>query len=453
MTRQIAIFMAVLWLSIPIRGQGLEIFHNLQDLIIGISETVKPTVVHIEVVKKVNSQRFQSLGSGIIVSPDGLIMTNEHVVDKQVKVTVTLESKIEYPAEVIGTDKLTDLALLKIDVPEGVRLQAAKLGDSDSVKVGQWVLAVGNPYGFDRTVSFGIVSGKGRVLNLPDNSTLLNDFIQTDAAIDPGSSGGPLVNLQGEVIGINSIGVGRMQGFTIPVNIAIDVKNKLLATGTIERGYIGIATQPLNRSYAKFLGQPDLQGILVADVYPDQAADKAEIKPGDVIIEFAGKPVFAETEDDLNKFALEVAQSRVGEPVEFKIMRDKRYITGKIIVGQKPKVKADEFETEYDFTVKEITDEMFRQFLLQTREGVYVQYVEVGSAADKGGLESGDVIVAVNGEKIKNLDDFKKELKKIGKADYLLLRIMKGKDYAYALLDFTETKTDAAKKSTNPQSH
>jgi len=453
MKRLIAAGIILLSFATSASGQGLEIFRSLQDLIIGISETVKPTVVHIEVVKKVNNQRFQSLGSGIIVSPDGLILTNEHVVDKQVKVTVTLESKIEYPAEVIGTDKLTDLALLRIDVPEGVKLQSARLGDSDSVKVGQWVLAVGNPYGFDRTVSFGIVSGKGRVLNLPDNSTLLNDFIQTDAAIDPGSSGGPLVNLQGEVIGINSIGVGRMQGFTIPVNIAIDVKNKLLATGTIERGYIGIATQPLNRSYARFLGQPDLQGILVADVYPGQAADKAEIKPGDVILEFAGKPVYAETEDDLNKFALEVAQSKVGERVPFKIMRNKQYISGKIVIGQKPKVKADEFETDYDFTVKEITDEMFRQFLLQTKEGVFVQFVEVGSAGDKGGLESGDVIVAVNGEEVKNLDDFKADLRKIEKPDYLLLRIMRGKDYAYALLDFTETKPGTAKKSATPESH
>ncbi len=427
-------------------GQGLKIFNDLQDIIIKVSEDVKPTVVHIEVVKKHNNQRYESLGSGLIVSRDGYIMTNEHVVDDYVSVRVTLESKMEYSAQVIGTDKLTDIALLKIDVPVAEDFKVAKLGNSDSIQVGEWVLAVGNPYGFDRTVSFGIVSGKGRTLNLPNNAPLLNDFIQTDAAIDPGSSGGPLVNLRGEVIGINSIGVGRMQGFTIPINIAIDVMDKLLATGTIERGYIGIVVQPLNRSYAKYYGQPDLQGIIVSDVYKDHPADKAGLKPGDIILSFDGKPMAAENEDDLTKFTLEISQSKAGDKKTMEIFRDgkKRMLT--VEIGQKPKVKPDEYEAKQDFTVEEITELMFRNYLLETREGVYVKFVEVGSPGDKGGLLAGDVIVGVGNEEIKNLDDFKRVMGNIGTPKYILFRILRGKDYAFALMDLTEDEKGSKDK-------
>lgn len=439
--------LVILVLSSSAFAQGLKIFDDLQELIISVSESVKPTVVHIEVVKKHNTQRYETLGSGLIISKDGYILTNEHVVDKYVSVTITLESKLEYPAEVIGTDKLTDLALLKIDVPEGEDLKVARLGNSDSVTVGEWVISVGNPYGFDRTVSFGIVSGKGRVLNLPDNAPLLNDFIQTDAAVDPGSSGGPLVNLRGEVIGINSIGLGRMQGFTIPINIAIDVKDKLLASGTIERGYLGIVTQPLNRSFAKFYGKPDLKGIIVADVFPDHAADNAGIKPGDIILAFGSDPVAAENNDDLNRFTLAVSQSKINEKKSIEIYRNGKVRTLEVTIGQKPKVKADEFETDFDFTVEEITDRMFRRYLLETKEGVYVRFVEVGSAADKGGLMAGDIITKVGNKKTRSLDDFKKAIKEADNPDFLMLRVLRGKSHAFALLDFKRTEDDSGKEN------
>ncbi len=428
-------------------GQGLQIFNDLQELIITVSESVKPTVVHIEVVKKHNSSRYESLGSGLIVSHDGYIITNEHVVDKHVSVIVTLESKLEYPAEVVGVDKLTDIALLKIESPPGETLKVARLGDSDSVKVGEWVLAVGNPYGFDRTVSFGIVSGKGRTLNFPiSNAPLLNDFIQTDAAIDPGSSGGPLVNLRGEVVGINSIGVGRMQGFTIPINIVEDVKNKLMKSKTVERGYIGIAIQPLNRSYAKFYGQPELQGIIIADVFKGHPADRSGLKSGDIIISFDGIPMTAEDNDDLGKFTLEVSKVKVGEKKTVEIIRNGKKHSIDIEIGQKPKVKPDDYETEFDFTVEEITEHMFRRYLLQTREGVFVDFVEVGSPGDKADLMAGDIITMVGDKKIKSLDDFKKAMAEAGKPNFLLLRVLRGKEYAYALLDFTDIDDDSKKK-------
>jgi S1-C subfamily serine protease len=181
----------------------LKLFDELEKGIISVSNAITPAVVHIEVLKKSDDFKYKSQASGLVIDEKGYILTNEHVVDKALSIIVTLQSKLEYPAELIGTDKLTDLALIKIETKE--KLSVAKLGNSDKVQVGEWVIAVGNPYGFDRTVSFGIVSGKGRVLpNLPVEVQPINEFIQTDAAIDPGSSGGPLVNLRGEVIGINS---------------------------------------------------------------------------------------------------------------------------------------------------------------------------------------------------------------------------------------------------------
>ncbi|MDH4223329.1 MAG: trypsin-like peptidase domain-containing protein, partial [candidate division Zixibacteria bacterium] len=218
----------------------LDLFDDLQKVIISLSNRIQPSVIHIEVVKKSNSFKYKSLASGLVVSPSGYILTNEHVVDEAQSIRVTLTNKLEYPAEVIGTDKQTDLALIKIEADE--KLIVPKFGDSDKIEVGEWVIAVGNPFGFDRTVSFGIVSGKGRVIPfLPEESRLISDFIQTDAAIDPGSSGGPLVNLKGEVIGINSIGLGRGQGFTIPINTALKVKDKLLSGGVIQRGWLGLS--------------------------------------------------------------------------------------------------------------------------------------------------------------------------------------------------------------------
>ncbi len=415
---------------------GLEIFDRLKSLIISVSDSIKPSVVHIEVVKKRNNQRFESLGSGLIIDADGHILTNEHVIDDHIEVMVTLESNREFRAEVVGTDKLTDLALLKIEVPEELSLRAAKLGNSDSVQVGEWVVAVGNPYGFDRSVSFGIVSGKGRVLNIPLLAPLLNDFIQTDAAIAPGSSGGPLVNLRGEVIGINSRGLGRTQGFTIPINIAVEVKDKLLSSGKIERGWLGIVIQPVSRSYAEYLGDPDLKGILVADILEDSPAKKAGLEPGDVLLEFDGQTLQAEKEDDLNKFTLTVSQAPVGATRPIKLLRDGKIRNLDIKIGEQPKVKADKYESKLGFTIKEITESMYSMYLLESKEGVYVSFVEIGSVAAKGDLFEGDVIIAVNHEKILGFESFRDIMDGLSEDDnFILLKVIRGKNNNVALLD------------------
>jgi len=411
----------------------LKLFDDLQRMIISVSDDIKPSVVHIEVVKKTGEIKYKSLASGLIVDKKGFILTNEHVVDDAKSIIVTLPSKIEYPAEIIGLDKQTDLALIQVKTEE--ELSVAKLGNSDSVEVGEWVIAVGNPYGFDRTVSFGIISGKGRVLpHLPMGSQLINVFIQTDAAIDPGSSGGPLVNLRGEVIGINSIGLGRGQGFTIPINTANEVKNKLLSGGTIQRGFLGVTIQPLSRDYARYYGSPRLEGILISDIISDSPAEKAGLKPGDIIVEYNGAKISAEKEEDLNKFQFLVSESQVGKPALLKIVRNGRDTTITAEMSIQPKVKADEFETPFGFTVQEITDVIYRQYMLEDREGVLVSFVEVGGVASTAMLDEDDVIKKVEDFKVKNLDDFKKSLDQVKDKKQIMLTVKRGKNNRFILL-------------------
>ncbi len=419
----------------------LKLFDDLQDVIISVSNTIKPAVVHIEVVHKSGQIKYKSLASGLIIDERGYILTNEHVVDKAQSITVTLPSKIEYPAEIIGTDKQTDLAVIQVKTEEN--LFVPQLGNSDEVKVGEWVIAVGNPYGFDRTVSFGIVSGKGRVFpNLPIETQLINDFIQTDAAIDPGSSGGPLVNLKGEVVGINSIGFGRGQGFTIPMNTANEVKDKLLTTGTIDRGWIGIAIQPLSRDYAKYYNQPDLEGVLIGDVIPDSPAEKAGLLPGDIIVEYMGQKVSAEKEEDLNKFQFLVSQSTVGEPAQIRIVRYRIPVNIEVEVARQPKVKADEYETDFGFTVKEITDAIYRLYMLDDKEGVLVSFVEVGGVASTAQLEEDDIIIKVENFEIENLDEFKKSLEQVKDEKQIMLTVKRGKAKRFVLLLPEEEKEE-----------
>jgi serine protease Do len=411
----------------------LKLFEDLQKIIISVSNTIKPAVVHIEVVKKTGQIKYKSLASGLVVDNKGFILTNEHVVDDAKSITVTLPSKLEYPAEIMGTDKQTDLALIKIDTPE--ELSVARLGNSEDVEVGEWVIAVGNPYGFDRTVSFGIISGKGRVLpNLPIENQLINDFIQTDAAIDPGSSGGPLVNLRGEVIGINSIGFGRGQGFTIPMNTANEVKDKLLASGTIERGWIGIAIQPLSRDYAKYFNSPDREGILISDIIPGSPAEKSGLRPGDIVVEYNGEKVSAEKEEDLNRFQVLVSQSQVGEPARLKVAREGKDTTISLQISMQPKVKADEFETDFGFTVQEITDVIYRQYMLDDTEGVMVSFVEVGGVASTALLQDGDVIKKMEDVDTKDLDEFKQSLSRLRGREQIMLTVKRGKEKRFVLL-------------------
>ena len=413
----------------------VQMFTDMQKEIVSISDGVKRSVVHIEVIQKSESGRpFRSLGSGVVVDAQGYILTNEHVVGRSVSVKVLFEDKRELSAEVIGVDKQTDLALLKVETTSP--LPAAAFGNSDKVEVGEWVIAVGNPFGFDRTVSFGIVSGKGRVItDLPSETPLLNNFIQTDAAIDPGSSGGPLVNLHGEVIGINSIGIGRGQGFTIPSNMARDVTDRLRQAGSVERGWLGLTVQPFNRRFASYYGDSTLTGVLVGDIEPTSPARQTGLESGDVVTAFDGHPLSAENSDDLNSFILMVSARKAGDQVKLDVFRHGEHLELPVTIGQQPKVKADEYETPYGFRAKEITFNLARVLRLDSQAGVFVDFVEVGGVASEAELEEGDVIRKVEDREITDLQNLKDAFEEYKEKEQLLVEVLNGRTKRLVLFD------------------
>jgi serine protease Do len=401
----------------------------LQARVIEIAKRVTPSVVHVEAIVKINDRRNEVTGSGVIVSADGRILTNHHVVEKAEKVSVTVPGrKGQIPARIVGTDKQTDLALLRID--PGGPLAAATLGSSADVQVGQWVVAVGNPYGLDGTVSLGIVSAKGRNLGIPD---LINDFIQTDAMIDRGSSGGPLVDLDGRVIGINSRGQGRGIGFTIPVDTALDVM-KQLDNGGIERGWLGIGIQPFDRDLAAYFGVPDETGVVVSSVAPRSPAAKAGLQPGDVLTAFGATPIEAEKEEDLGAFQRQVARVAPGETATLALLRDGKRKKLRVTLAEAPRAEADEVEAEVGFHAQEITETLVRTHRLGTRKGAFVSFVASGSPAAEAGLESGDVIRRVESREIASLADLRTALAEVERLGRFLVTAERGEETRLVLM-------------------
>jgi serine protease Do len=435
--RIVLVFLLCLWLPAAAQStepHSLEMFDELQKLIIRVSDQIKPAVVHIEVLAKRGEQRRKGLGSGLILSADGQIITNYHVIDRAAVITVILDDKSKFEARVLRKDQQTDLALLQIQA--GRQLPFAKLGDSDRVQVGEWVLAIGNPYGFDRTVSFGIVSGKGRFIpDLDSEVPLLNDFIQTDALIDPGNSGGPLLNLRGEVIGINSVGIGRGQGFTIPAKVVREVITRSEVEGRIERGWLGLFMQPFSREMAEYMKLNGTRGILVADVMPDSPAERAGLKSGDVLLRFAGEPVEAEQDEEINRFTQEVTKLKPGTSVPIEIYRDGKRQVLTATIGTQPAVDSEETYTDFGISVQAITTSHMLEYRLNDRLGALVSYVTRGSPGDDGGIEVGDVIVGVDQTPIRSVEDFKRLLPELDKRSRFMLKLKRGKTYRYALVD------------------
>ncbi len=418
-------------------SSNLKLFERLQNQIIEISEQLTPAVVHIDAIVKQDIQKIEISGSGFITDEQGHILTNEHMVTKAEKVTVTIPGyKKKFSATIIGTDKQTDIALLKIDPPKS--LSYPSFGDSDQVKVGQWVVAIGNPYGLDGTVSFGVVSAKGRNLEI---ESLINEFIQTDAMIDVGSSGGPLVNLKGEVIGVNSLGQGRGIGFTIPINTALDIKEKLLEEGTIERSWLGIHIQPLDRDLAEYFQIPDKTGVIVTNVIERSPAQQAQIEVSDIITSFNGTKIEAEEMKDLKDVIRMVAKTQVGSTAEIGIIRNQKAMKLKATLALQPKVEPKEVEeSEFGFHLKEITHQIYLNYLLQTKEGVLVSFVESGSAAFEAELSPGDVIIEVERNPVKDLNDYSTGMKQNKNVPAILLTVIRGRDTIFILLKRTGAK-------------
>lgn len=406
-----------------------ESLARLQQQIIEISRRVTPSVVHVEAIVKMNDRRSEVTGSGVVASDDGLVLTNHHVLEKAEKVQVVVPGiPGKLPARIVGLDKQTDVAVLQIDPRPG--LVPARFGSAADVQVGQWVLAVGNPYGLDGTVSLGIVSAKGRNLGIPD---LINDFIQTDAMIDRGSSGGPLVDLEGRVIGINSRGQGRGIGFTIPIDTALEVMRDLQAGG-IERGYLGVSLQPLDRELASYFGIPDATGVIVNSVGADSPAAAAGLREGDIIVGFAGQPVAAEKPEDLGGFQRLVAAVAPGEPVAIELLRDQRPLSVTARLAAQPKVEPEEVETQVGFHAQEITDSIYRAQRLPTRAGAYVSFVASGSPAAEAGLDVGDVIRRIESRPVEDLASFRAAIEQAAPLSRFLVTVERGDETLFLLV-------------------
>jgi serine protease Do len=378
--------------------------------------------------------RQKSLGSGFIIDKDGSILTNNHVVDNAQKIIVKLADEREFEAKVIGKDPKTDVAVIKINAKDN--FQVAALGDSDQLEVGEWVMAIGNPFGLDNTVTSGIVSAKGRHIGGP-----YDNFIQTDASINPGNSGGPLINLRGEVVGINSAIYSRSGGnigigFAIPINLVKELLPQLKGKGKVTRGYLGVLIQRVTPEIAESLGMDRPRGALVADVTKGGPAESAGIKVGDVITEFDGKEI-----KDSNELPIVVARTTVDKKVGVKILRDKKEITLTIPVGEmkdEEVVASTAEKGELGLTVQQVTPQVAESLGLERAEGVVITAVEPGSAADDAGLRRGDIILEVDRKAVRKVPDFRKAVGEVKKGKGVLFLVRRGESTLFLALKPTK---------------
>ena len=371
------------------------------------------------------SPRFRppAMGSGFIISRDGYVLTNHHVVSDADEITVSLSDRRQRTATLVGADPLSDLALLKIDADD---LPTVKLGRSASLEVGEWVVAIGSPFGFEYSVTAGIISALGR--SLPENSANYIPFIQTDVAINPGNSGGPLFNMDGEVIGINSQIFTRSGGFmglsfSIPVDIALDVVEQLKTEGKVTRGWLGVLIQPIDKDLAASFGMDRATGALVAEVTSDGPAAAAGILEGDIIVEFDGREI--DLSSQLPHF---VGQTRVGEKVDVVVIRDTRRERLKVTIGTLDdrllgvnRSSGQKNDTSLGLGVRDLTDD--ERVELDLDKGVLV-IRSVGTAA-QAGIQRGDVITSMGGEQVQSADNFGAQLEALEHGDRVHIRVLR----------------------------
>ncbi len=418
-----------------------------------IARAAKPTVVNVSTAHTVHTQGFpefgpgpepfgendpfsqffrhffgqmprnftqRALGSGVIIDEDGSIVTNAHVVKGADKIVIKLEDQRSFDAKVVGVDEKTDVALLKISSPGN--LHVATLGDSNSLQVGDWVVAIGNPFGLSETVTAGIVSAKGRVIG----EGPYDDFIQTDASINPGNSGGPLLNLQGDVVGINAaifsqsggnIGIG----FAIPINLVKNVVEQLKAHGKVVRGWLGVSIQNLTPELARSFGLEKTEGALVADVTPESPAARAGLQRGDIIVEYNGTHI-----DDAHQLPALVAATEIGRTLALTVLRGGERKSLSVTVAEMPgevaaRGRGRQVGVDWGLQVAAITPDLAQQFNLGRREGVVVTAVTPGSPADDAGVQPGDVINEVNRRAVRNVRDYQQALSNAASEHHLLL--------------------------------
>src|SRR5213593_1086151 len=393
----------------------------LEDAFAAVADRVTPAVVHVSTVPKKAAtgapeeapERFKEFfgeefyeryfrrrpredaratGSGVLVDPKGYILTNNHVIENAQEIIVRLSDQRKFPARLVGRDPKTDLAVLKVDAAGP--LPVAELGDSSQLRVGQWAIAIGNPFGLDRTVTVGIVSATARTRV---GVTQYDNFIQTDASINPGNSGGPLLNIDGKVIGINTaiVATGQGIGFSIPINQARDVMQQLIASGRVVRGWLGIVIQDVTDQLAGSFGVKEREGVLVAEVMKGGPAETAGLRAGDVVVELSGAPI--KEVPDLQR---RIASIKPGQTMKLTVIRDKKPVAVTVKIGEmpadEPLVAAAPGNDEWGLSVEALTGDAALRLDLPVSRGLFVTEVQPGSPAEKAGLRRGDVILELS---------------------------------------------------------
>ncbi|SNB47581.1 DegQ family serine endoprotease [Geobacter sp. DSM 9736] len=368
------------------------------------------------------SYKERSLGSGFIISDEGYILTNYHVVSGADEIKVKLSDGREFKGEVKGLDEKLDLGLIKIET-KGEHLPVAELGDSDKIRVGEWVMAIGNPFGLAQTVTAGIVSAVGRVIG----SGPYDDFIQTDASINPGNSGGPLFNMNGEVIGINTaiVAGGQGIGFAIPVNMAKGTLNQLKEKGRVTRGWLGVVIQQITPELAQSFGIQENVGALVSEIVKDGPAEKAGLKAGDIILEFNGRKI-----KEMNDLPRIVASTPIGNKVPVKIVRNGKQEEIAVVIER---LKDDSVEEEpaaapdkLGMGVSELTRDLAAKLNLKETSGVVVTEVKPGGLADEAGITPGDFINEINGAKVSTVGEYNKAVESARKGSVVRILLKRG---------------------------
>lgn len=433
---------------------------SLSDDIAEIAERVGPAVVNIDVIRYVQSSPFafqdplfnwffeqreefrrripqKGAGSGFVVDKEGYILTNEHVIDGAEEIKVTLSDGREFKGKVIGSDVTTDMAIVKIDAND---LPVAVLGDSDELRVGEIAIAIGNPYGLEKTVTMGVISAKGRNISAGSDSHEYTNLIQTDTAINPGNSGGPLLNTKGEVIGINTAIIPYAQGigFAIPVNVAKRNLNDLITIGKVRRAWIGVYIQEVTEDMAKQFGLEKAEGVLIADVISDGPAEDSGISRGDIILSVNGKAVNQPQELQDAIRALEI-----GDKATLRVKREGKEISFIVKIGEMP---ADEVQVTKDkvFTeqtglrVEEVTADIARKAGLSKARGLVITDVIPGSPADDMGLTSGDIILEANRKEVSTVQEWEEVINKLTPGDTLLLLIFRSNRTTYVPLKIVD---------------
>jgi len=437
-------------------AEAQRVLQALEEAFAAVADRVTPSVVNVSVKAKKGAsegsgespemeQRFREFfgqeffdrffrrrgprdegraaGSGVIVDGRGYILTNNHVVENAGEIEVRLSDDRTFKASLVGRDPKTDLAVVRIDAPPA-SLPVAEMGDSDRLRIGQWAIAIGNPFGLDRTVTVGIVSATGRTRV---GVATYEAFIQTDASINPGNSGGPLLDLRGRVIGINTaiVATGQGIGFSIPINMARGILEQLIARGRVVRGWLGIVIQDLTDELAGGFGAPPGSGVLVADVMKDGPAEAAGLKPGDIIVEFAGAPIKEVT--DLQR---RVAAVEPGLPTPLIVVRDRKRTPLTVKIGEQPAeealVAAQPREESFGLTVEALTPEAADKLSLSGRLGVLVTAVAPRSSGAEAGIRAGDAILEVNRQPVTGVESFRKIMAAVKPGQTLPVHLRRG---------------------------